>query len=218
MKRTIKEAEAFVKEKLAHDTTGHDWQHINRVRNLAMILCEKEGGNKQVVELAALFHDVVDDKLVVDVNKAYKEVEEWLIVHGISEKDCHHIIHILKTVSFKGGNRPEMTTLEGEVVQDADRLDAIGAVGIARTFMYAGAKGTPLYNPSIEIRDVMSEQEYRNGKSTAVAHFYEKLLKLYEGMNTYTAKAIAKERHDYMLGFLAQFKKEWNYNNENDYD
>ncbi|TYR80896.1 HD domain-containing protein [Priestia megaterium] len=218
MKQVIDEAEEWVKKKLAHDRTGHDWQHISRVRANALFLSEKEGGNENIIELAALLHDVVDDKLVEDVEAAYKEVECWLAGKCISKQDIAHIIQILRTMSFKGGNRPRMTTLEGQIVQDADRLDAIGAIGIARTFMYAGSKGTALYDENMTVKNHMSEEEYRNGKSTAIAHFYEKLLQLKELMNTTTAKEMASERHTYMENFLAQFKREWNYCYENDYN
>jgi uncharacterized protein len=211
----IAKTEKWVQAKLAHDTTGHDWQHIDRVRRNAVLLYKKEGGNREVIELAALLHDVVDDKLVEDVEKAYEEVWEWLKSQQVEEENCKHIVHILQTMSFKGGNRPAMATLEGQIVQDADRLDAIGAIGIARTFMYAGAKGTPLYDENIAVRSEMTEEEYRHGKSTAIAHFYEKLLKLTALMNTQTARSLAQERHTYMKEFLVQFKKEWNYHYEN---
>ena len=202
--------ETWVREKLAHDHSGHDWEHIRRVRDNALYIARQEGGDVLVIELAALLHDVVDDKVVEDVEAAYRELGEWLDAQGIALAVTEQIIHIISTMSFKGGNRPPMSTLEGKIVQDADRLDAIGAIGIARTFMYAGAKGHAMYDEGLSVRETMTEHEYRKGKSTAVHHFYEKLLKLKDLMNTDTAKRLAEERHEYMERFLQQFMKEWN--------
>lgn len=202
--------EEWVKKKLAHDHSGHDWEHIRRVRDNALYIARQEGGDVFVIELAALLHDVVDDKIVTDVETAYRELENWLYEQGVASAAIERTIHIISTMSFKGGNRPPMSTLEGKIVQDADRLDAIGAIGIARTFMYAGAKGHVMYDKGVSVRETMTEQEYRQGKSTAVHHFYEKLLKLKELMNTDTAKRLAEERHEYMEHFLQQFMKEWN--------
>lgn len=206
----IWQTEKWVKEKLAHDHSGHDWEHIRRVRDNALYIASVEGGDLLVIELAALLHDVVDDKIVTDVESAYQELEKWLYAQGIALTAAEQIIHIISTMSFKGGNRPPMSTLEGKVVQDADRLDAIGAIGIARTFMYAGSKGHAMYDKEVAVREMMTEKEYRQGKSTAVHHFYEKLLKLKDLMNTDTAKRLAEERHEYMEHFLQQFMKEWN--------
>ncbi|MFC3885252.1 HD domain-containing protein [Bacillus songklensis] len=202
--------EQWVKEKLAHDRSGHDWEHIRRVRDNALYIARIEGGNCFVIELAALLHDVVDDKLVDDVDKAYRELREWLALQGMDAIAMEEIIHIISTMSFKGGGRPSMSTLEGKIVQDADRLDAIGAIGIARTFMYAGAKGHAMYDEEVKVRETLTEKEYRQGKSTAVHHFYEKLLKLKDLMNTSAAKQLAEERHEHMERFLQQFMKEWN--------
>lgn len=202
--------EEWVREKLAYDHSGHDWEHIRRVRDNALYIARQEGGDSLVIVLAALLHDVVDDKVVTDVEAAYRELKEWLNTQGIAFEVTEQIIHIISTMSFKGGNRPPMNTLEGKIVQDADRLDAIGAIGIARTFMYAGAKGHSMYDKDVSVRETMTEKEYRQGKSTAVHHFYEKLLKLKGLMNTDTAKRMAEERHEYTEHFLQQFMKEWN--------
>jgi uncharacterized protein len=206
----IQLTEEWVKQKLAHDHSGHDWEHIRRVRDNALYIAKREGGNVLVIELAALLHDVVDDKVVNDVEAAYLELTQWLHKQGIASAAGEQIIHIISTMSFKGGNRPPMSTLEGQIVQDADRLDAIGAIGIARTFMYAGAKGTVMYDDAVSVRDMMTEAEYRHGKSTAIHHFYEKLLKLKDLMNTDTGKKLAAERHQYMERYVQQFMKEWN--------
>ncbi|MBM7703217.1 HD domain-containing protein [Metabacillus iocasae] len=215
MEEIIKRAEEWVQEKLKHDKTGHDWAHISRVYRHAVYLAAKEGGQVPVIELAALLHDVVDDKLVEDVDAAYMELMDWLHAQCVPESMIIHIIDIIKSMSFKGGNRPPMKTIEGQIVQDADRLDAIGAMGIARTFMYAGAVGHSMYKEDGMVRETMTEEEYRNGQSTAIHHFYEKLLKLKELMNTQTAKKLAQERHDYMEQFLTQFMKEWKTDYEN---
>jgi uncharacterized protein len=202
--------EEWVKEKLAHDHSGHDWEHIRRVRDNARYIAEREGGNWLVIELAALLHDVVDDKIVDDIENAYRELEEWLSSQGNESTVTEEVVRIISTMSFKGGSHPPMSTLEGKIVQDADRLDAIGAIGIARTFMYAGAKGHVMYDEQVAVRETMTENEYRHGKSTAIHHFYEKLLKLKSLMNTHTAKKLAEERHEHMEQFLQQFMKEWN--------
>lgn len=212
----IKNAEQFVKEKLKDDTTGHDWFHIHRVRTTALAIAEKEGGNKLVIELAALLHDVIDDKLVASEEEAVKQVDNWLKDQPIDEGDRQHILHIIQNLSFKGGNRAAVATIEGKIVQDADRLDALGAIGIARTFVYSGAKGQGMYDPSIEVRDEMTYEEYRTGKSTAINHFYEKLLKLKALMNTEYGMKMAEARHQYMEDFLEQFYQEWNGNSKSE--
>ncbi|WP_110112271.1 HD domain-containing protein [Bacillus sp. CGMCC 1.16541] len=214
MEEVINRTKGWVREKLKHDTTGHDWAHIRRVYNHAIYLASKEGGQLPVIQLAALLHDIVDDKLVKDVDAAYIELTDWLHSQLLPESMIIHILDIIKNMSFKGGSGSFMQTIEGKIVQDADRLDAIGAIGIARTFMYAGAVGHAMYKENVSVRETMTEEEYRNGSSTAIQHFYEKLLKLTELMNTQTAKKLAQERHDYMEQFLTQFMKEW----KNDYE
>lgn len=210
MNQTIlKEAEHYVKELLQNDASGHDWWHIYRVKELAKQLAEAEKADPFICELAALLHDVIDDKLPPEIRNSVRDVKCWLIEHGVDDQQIDHIIEIITTLSFRGGRGEPMKTLEGRVVQDADRLDAIGAVGIARTFAYAGWKGDLIYDPSISTRMDMTVEEYRNGKSTAINHFYEKLLKLKDRMNTIAGKTLAEERHQFMEDFLKQFYKEW---------
>ena len=206
----IERTEIFVRNILQNDSSGHDWWHIVRVKNMALELARKEDAKIHIVELAALLHDVADEKLNSEEQAGINKVIKWLKELNVNEKDSNHIIEIIKTMSFKGGHGEPMTTLEGKIVQDADRLDAIGAVGIARTFAYAGSRGDLIYDPSITVRRSLTKAEYRNGKSTAINHFYEKLLKLSELMNTKSAKEIAMERHRFMEVYLDQFYKEWN--------
>lgn len=199
----------MVKEKLNNEGSGHDWYHIERVWKMASKLAAKEQANSYIVELAALLHDLIDDKLVSSKDEAVQEVEYWLEGAGVSSSDAEQIMDIIQTISFKGGNGRKLTTLEAQIVQDADRLDAIGAIGIARCFTYAGSKGDVIFNPELSVRESMTEKEYREGPSSAVHHFYEKLLKLKDLMNTETAKQIAEERHAFMEDFLIQFFNEW---------
>nr|WP_309100658.1 HD domain-containing protein [Fredinandcohnia onubensis] len=208
--KIIEATTTFVKNILQHDSSGHDWWHIERVRKAALQIGEKENANLFVVEMAALLHDVADEKLNKSEEEGLMKVRNWLSSLQITDSEQEEIIEIISTMSFKGGNRPPMKTIEGQVVQDADRLDAIGAIGIARTFAYAGAHGDLIYDPELPYRESMTNEEYRNGKSTAVNHFYEKLLKLKDTLNTNAAKKTAQERHDFMTAFLDQFYKEWN--------
>jgi uncharacterized protein len=208
--KIIEATTTFVKNILQHDSSGHDWWHIERVRKAALQIGEKENANLFVVEMAALLHDVADEKLNKSEEEGLMKVRNWLSSLQIMESEQEEVIEIISTMSFKGGSRPPMKTIEGQVVQDADRLDAIGAIGIARTFAYAGSHGDLIYDPELPFRDSMTKEEYRNGKSTAVNHFYEKLLKLKDTLNTNAAKKAAQERHDFMTAFLDQFYKEWN--------
>lgn len=213
MKHTqlISAAEKFAKEQLAQDTTGHDWFHTNRVRNTAALIAGMEGANVVICTVAALLHDVADEKLNPSKEAGLLKVRAWLEGHLPDEAACKHIMEIVATMSFSGGGGEPMSTLEGQVVQDADRLDALGAIGITRTMVFSGAKGRPVYDPAVPPRDESLQQEYRDySKGTAVNHFYEKLLKLKDLMNTAYGKQLAEERHQFMLDFLEQFYKEWN--------
>lgn len=208
--RLIEEATAFVRCQLENEASGHDWWHIARVTKMAKHIAEQEGADVFICELAALLHDIADEKL----NEGGEEVgllrvKDWLEVHHADKETIDTIMEIISTMSFKGGNRPPMKTLEGMVVQDADRLDAIGAIGIARTFAYAGAHGDLIYDPDIQPREKMTKEEYRTEKTTAVNHFYEKLLKLKNLMNTDRAKEMAEARHQLMEEFLQKFYHEW---------
>ncbi|WP_100404799.1 HD domain-containing protein [Bacillus solitudinis] len=207
--QVILETSNWVKSKLEHEGTGHDWYHITRVTKQAKEIAIEEGANLFIVTLTALLHDLADDKVVNSEEEGRQEIKEWLHSHHLSETDIHHIITIIKTMSFKGGNNRAVESLEAQVVQDADRLDALGAIGIARTFIYSGSKGQPMYDPTISTRESMSVEEYRHGTSSAVHHFYEKLLKLKDLMNTESGKKRAEDRHSFMEEFLEQFYHEW---------
>lgn len=207
----IAKAEEFVKEQLGQDTTGHDWWHTHRVRNTACEIAKIEHADVFICTMAALLHDVADEKLNPSKEAGLLKVHTWLTDNLADEMRIHHIMMIIETMSFSGGGGQPMQTLEGQVVQDADRLDALGAIGIARTFIFSGAKGRPAYDPEVPPRDETLQKEYRDySKGTAVNHFYEKLLKLKFLMNTDYGRKLAEERHDFMLSYLDQFYKEWN--------
>jgi uncharacterized protein len=205
----IEKTEVFVKEKLKDESSGHDWYHIYRVKKLAENIAEQEGADHFICVMAALLHDIADEKIAGTEEKGLQEVRLWLESIAVENQYLEQIISIISTMSFKGGNQSAMQTLEGQVVQDADRLDAIGAIGIGRTFAYSGAKGQLMYDPEIPVREKMTKDQYRNEKSTAVNHFYEKLLKLKNTMNTTYAKKLANERHAFLESFLEQFFGEW---------
>ncbi|ANY65556.1 phosphohydrolase [Paenibacillus sp. BIHB 4019] len=202
-------AEQFVRQALEREYTGHDWQHIRRVTQTAKAIAREEQANLFICELAALLHDIADAKLNASEAAGLQKVRSWLEHNNVHPQHAAHVMEIISTMSFKGGGGKPMSTLEGEIVQDADRLDAIGAIGIARTFAYAGAKGHLLHDPNVRPRTEMTEAEYRSGESTAVHHFYEKLLKLKDLMNTAYGKKLAETRHQFMLAYLEQFYAEW---------
>ena len=208
-KTIIEQTESFVYEQLKSDVSGHDWYHINRVRKLALhIAREEKKGNVFIIEMAALLHDIPDDKLNDDTEAGWSKLDDWLDMTGVDMNTVREIKEIISTISYSAGEM-DLTSVEAEIVQDADRLDALGAIGIARTFAYGGKKGQPMYDPSLSVREEMTKQEYRMGKSSSVHHFYEKLLRLQDLLNTDTAKDIARERHEYMVRFLEEFYKEW---------
>ncbi|MCC3381791.1 HD domain-containing protein [Paenibacillus farraposensis] len=202
----IEKAESFVQQQLEHDHSGHDWFHIDRVRKLALEIAAREGADLFICELAALLHDVADEKLNDSKQAGLDKVEQWLCLHVSDPHVVTHVKAIIATMSYNGGKNPPMETLEGQVVQDADRLDALGAIGIARTFMYAGSKGSIMHHPDKDF----SQYEYRAAGKSAIYHFYEKLLKLKDLMNTAYAKEMAVIRHQWMEMYLEQFYKEWN--------
>ena len=205
----LAQAEAFVKEQLARDSSGHDWWHIARVRRLARIIAREEGADLLVCELAALLHDVADDKIAGDEETGLRTVRGWLESHDVESSVIEQVMEIIATMSFGGGNRPPMRTLEGRVVQDADRLDALGAVGVARAFAYGGSRGRALYDPGVAPQQYASKEQYRASNGTTINHFYEKLLLLKDHMNTDYARRLAEQRHAYMLAFLDEFAAEW---------
>lgn len=206
----IEETIAFVKNKLEGDSSGHDWWHIYRVWNMSKKIQEKEGGDLFVIEFSALLHDVADWKFHENEEDGLKIVRDWLMRFKLSTDITEKIIQIIKNVSFKGaGVKDHMDTLEGKIVQDADRLDAIGAIGVARTFAFGGKYGNQMHNPDIKVKLHQSFDEYKKSNGTTLNHFYEKLLLLKDRMNTKTAKEIAEERHLFMEMFLKQFHNEW---------
>ncbi len=208
----IEKTVAFVKEKLVGAEAGHDWFHIERVWKIAQKIAEKEGGNLEVIELSALLHDIADPKFHNgDETLAIKISKEFLEKELVSEEIIEQVLFIIKNISFKNREElPENPPLELQIVQDADRLDAIGAIGIARTFNFGGFKNNLMYHPEIQPNLNLSKEEYKKSNGTTINHFYEKLLLLKDLMNTETAKKIASERHDFMLKFLDEFYKEWN--------
>lgn len=207
--RLITAAEAFARAELAQDSSGHDWSHIERVRRLAMSLAREEGAEIFICELAALLHDIADYKIAGDDATGQARVRHWLDIHDADDATTERIMSIIATMSFAGGERPPMTTLEGRVVQDADRLDAIGAIGVVRAFAYGATRGRAMYDPDIPPRERMSPEDYRSQPSPTINHFYEKLLLLKDRMNTVHARRLAEERHRFMLAFLEQFYAEW---------
>ncbi len=201
----ILNTEQMVRDQLLNEESGHDWYHIERVTKTARQIAKKENANLFIVVLASLLHDLADDKVVESESKGIASIQQWLNAQQVESDDSEHILSIIQHMSFKGGNGTPLKTIEGQVVQDADRLDAIGAVGIARCFLYSGKKGQPIYDPTLKVREQMSKEEYRHGNSSAIHHFYEKLLKLKDLMNTETGQNLANERHQFMLEFLEQF-------------
>ena len=202
-------AEVFVRERLAGDSSGHDWWHIARVRNLARVIAREEGADAFICELAALLHDVADDKIAGSEEAGQALVRGWLDTHGVMPEATEQVMEIITTMSFGGGNRAPMRTLEGRVVQDADRLDAIGAIGIARAFAYGGSRGRALWDPDEAPQEYASKAAYRASGSSTINHFHEKLLLLKDRMNTAYARRLAERRHAYMLAFLDEFGAEW---------
>ena len=202
---------AFVKQQLNGDSTGHDWWHVQRVWKMAIKLAGQEGGDLFVIQMAALLHDIADWKFHNgDEGKGETVTRQWLQSIGLSLDITQRVCQIISEVSFKGaGVETPMKTLEGKIVQDADRLDALGAIGIARAFAYGGYKGREMYNAEIEPLMHQSFEQYKTNQSTTINHFHEKLFLLKDRMNTLTARKIAEERHLYMEVFLERFKNEW---------
>jgi uncharacterized protein len=201
----------FVKEKLKNAEGGHDWFHIERVYKNVLLIAEGEVCDGNVLKLGALLHDIADCKFHNgDETIGPKTAREFLESENVDQTTIQHVIDIIENISFKGGNTGKtFSSIELDIVQDADRLDAIGAIGIARAFNYGGFKKRTLYNPDIAPKLHMSKEEYKNSQAPTLNHFYEKLLLLTDKMNTKTGKQIAKERHRYMEGFLSQFYAEW---------
>lgn len=201
----VKQCEQFVKSIYDQFDASHDFQHIERVMMNAKTIAETEPtANDELVQLAVLLHDVSDPKYTTG-----KENETMILNQlELTQEEIQQIKGIIASVSFRGGNEIEAKTIEAKIVRDADRLDAIGAVGIARTFAYGGAKGRKLYDVDEEIRHHMTEEEYRKKETASVTHFYEKLLLLKDLMTTPKGKQMAEGRHQFMVDFLQQLKLE----------
>lgn len=202
---------AQLKAEFAFESTGHDWFHIERVWKNAKLINAEEGANGFVVELGALLHDIADHKFVENADEQAKSRTEQILSDlGVDDETIQAVLHIVLNCSFKGGvGENKMQSREGLIVQDADRLDAIGAVGIARTFAFGGKFGNSIYDPSIPPSTFASAEEYVKKRTHTINHFYEKLLILKDGMNTTTGRKIAENRHAFMETFLAQFYNEW---------
>ena len=205
--KIVAETAEFVKRESAGESSGHDWWHVFRVRNMALHLARTEQADAFLVEMAALLHDVDDWKLG---HAKSGKAKLWLLKCELQPETVENITDIIEQVSFKGaGEENRAVSIEAKVVQDADRLDAIGAIGIARTFAYGGSKNREIYNPEVKPVFHADFDAYKKNQSHTINHFYEKLLLLKDKLNTTTAKEIAAERHDFMTAFLKQFYKEW---------
>jgi len=201
----------FVKHELSDAEGGHDWFHIERVYKNALLISKTEDVDLFVVQLGALLHDIADSKFYDgDETVGPKKAHNFLKTLHINDGVIVHVIKIIENISFKGGNfNTSFSSKELQVIQDADRLDAIGAIGVARTFNYGGFKNRAIYDPSIPPKLNMTKEEYKKSTAPTINHFYEKLLLLSNKMNTKTAKKLAKDRHKFMELFLDQFYKEW---------
>lgn len=210
-KQIINKTANYVKKKLIGEGSGHDWWHVYRVWQTSKVIAKKEKADSFIVELAALLHDIADWKFQDgDESVGPKIAGEWLTKQGVGDKTIKIVQEAIEDVSFKGaGVKKKVRSKEGEVVQDADRLDAIGAIGIGRTFAYGGFKNREMHNPDTKVHMAKNFEEYKAAGQTTINHFYEKLLLLKDLMNTKTAKKMAERRHQYMEGFLKEFFMEW---------
>ncbi len=207
----IQKTKEFVKKQLENAEGGHDWFHIERVYKNALLITKNETCNLEIVQLAALLHDIADSKFHNgDETIGPKVARNFLELEQVNKNTIEQVILIIENISFKGGNFSKtFQSIELDIVQDADRLDAIGAIGIARTFNYGGFKNRAIYNPEILPNLSMTKEEYKKSDAPTINHFYEKLLMLKDKMNTKTGKEIAQNRHDFMQSFLTQFYAEW---------
>ena len=209
---TIQQTIEFVKQTLADAEGGHDWWHIHRVWQLSKHIAASENASTFVVELGALLHDIADSKFNDgDEELGPQKAREFLASLQVETAVIQHVVDIIENISFKGGKEAQkFKSTELDIVQDADRLDALGAIGIARTFNYGGFKNRELYNPNIAPNLHMTKEEYKNSTAPTLNHFYEKLLLLKNRMNTVTGKQMAEHRHRFMETYLDEFYKEWN--------
>lgn len=206
----IQQTADHIRKEFSDDSSGHDWWHIYRVWKNALAICKIEKADTFIVQLAALLHDLDDWKFNENGDETPLRARAWLDSLHVDSATAEAVCRIITHISYKGaGVENKMDSLEGFIVQDADRLDAIGAIGIGRAFAYGGYKNRPMYDPDSPPQMHVSFEEYKNSKSATINHFYEKLLLLKDRMNTQTAKRIAEERHNVMVKFLDQFMKEW---------
>jgi uncharacterized protein len=206
----IQKTAEYIRQEFGDDSSGHDWWHIYRVWKNAITICEREKADLFIVELAALLHDLDDWKFNESEDETPQRAQAWMESCGVDLQINQAVCEIIMHISYKGAQvENKMKSLEGFIVQDADRLDAIGAIGIGRAFAYGGYKNRPMYDPESPNQMHASFEEYKNSKSATINHFYEKLLLLKDMMNTATAQKIAEQRHEIMLRFLDQFMNEW---------
>jgi uncharacterized protein len=207
----IQQTITYVKQELKNAEGGHDWWHTERVWKTAKHIAKSEEVDLLVVELGALLHDIADSKFHDgDESIGPRKARAFLHTLEIGENVINHVIRIIENISFKGGKEAQnFQSTELDVVQDADRLDALGAIGVARTFNYGGFKNREIYNPTIPSNLNMTKEEYKNSTAPSINHFYEKLLLLKDRMNTATGKAMATKRHQFMESYLKQFYNEW---------
>jgi len=206
----IQKTAEYIRQEFQNDSSGHDWWHIYRVWKNALAINEHENADNFIVQLAALLHDLDDWKFNQSEDETPLRAKLWLASCSVDTFIVDKVCNIIKNISYKGANvENKMDSLEGFIVQDADRLDAIGAIGIARAFAYGGYKNRMMYDPESKPQMHNTFEEYKNSRSDTINHFYEKLLLLKDMMNTKTAKRIAQERHEVMVSFLEQFMKEW---------
>jgi uncharacterized protein len=206
----IDQVSTVIQKQFAEESTGHDWYHIQRVFKNALLIAAKEKANYFLVGLAALLHDIADHKFEKNPDEmAQVRIKALLSELEVEEAVIDKVVYIVQNVSYKGGLGAKMGCIEGLIVQDADRLDAIGAIGIARTFAFGGKFNRAIYDPKQEAVEFNSIDEYKRSNSHTINHFYEKLLKLKDGMHTEAGKELAKERHEFMEQFLRQFYAEW---------
>jgi uncharacterized protein len=206
----IQKTAEYIKQEFSHDSSGHDWWHIYRVWKNAIAINEIEKGDSFIVQLAALLHDLDDWKFNESEDETPLRAKRWLDSCSVDIHLSDKVCEIIKHISYKGAHvENKINSIEGYIVQDADRLDAIGAIGIARAFAYGGYKNRMMYDPESKPELHKSFEAYKNSQSDTINHFYEKLLLLKDKLNTETAKRIAKERHEVMVKFLDDFMKEW---------
>lgn len=212
MSNLINNALEFVKEFFKNDASGHDYYHTLRVYKTADKIAQKENADIEMTSIIALLHDVDDCKLVGDDSKSLKNAKKFLTENNVSENKINLICSEISKISFNGNGENCPDTLEGKIAQDADRLDALGAIGIARAFAYGGNKGRAIHLPNTPIKEYTNEKDYHNNNDTTINHFYQKLLKLTGLMNTAEAKRIAEKRNEFILEYLDEFFTEWNGN------